>query len=84
MTERQSVVETITDHVRKVINEAKDQEIDENRDLREFAQYDSLAVLELLVWVESTFGITIPGEDLVVDGFDSVGKIADYVTSRSH
>ena len=79
MIERAQIVRTITAHLHTLLTEAKGQEIAEDRNLREFADFDSLGIMEALVWLESTFGLTIPDEELVVDRFDSVGKMADYV-----
>jgi acyl carrier protein len=40
---------------------------------------DSAHVLELVMFVEEQFCITVADEDLVPDNFDSVSKLADYV-----
>lgn len=81
--EREQIVKTITTHLQTVLTEAKVQPITEDGNLREFAEFDSLAILEALVWLESTFSVTIPDEELVVDRFDSVAKMADYVIAKS-
>ncbi len=44
--------------------------------------FDSLALLELVLRVEETFGIRIPDEDLDPDNFRSVASLADYVRRR--
>jgi len=82
MPERQHVVDTITAHMRTVLVEAADQDLPETRDLRDFAQFDSLAVLETLVWLETTFDISIVDDDLVADRFASISTMADYVIER--
>jgi len=82
MTDRQQTVDTITNHLQTVLPGAKGKELREVSDLREFGEFDSIAILELLVWLETTFGVSISDEDLTVDRFDSVGKIADYVMDR--
>jgi acyl carrier protein len=43
---------------------------------------DSLGIVQLVSFVESTFGIRVPDTDLVPDHFDSVSKLAAYVTRR--
>ena len=83
MTDRQKIVDSITERLYEVIPEARDQELTEGRSLRDFAGFDSLGILETLVWLESTFSVTIPDEELVVDRFDSVGKMVDYVITHS-
>lgn len=82
MPERQHVVDTITAHMRTVLAEVADQDLLETRDLRDFAQFDSLAVLETLVWLETTFDISIVDDDLVADRFASISMMADYVIER--
>ncbi len=84
MNDREQVMETITKYLGTVLGSANEQEIRECPDLRDFAEFDSLGVLETLVWLESTFNILIPDEELIVDHFDSVEKMADYVLTRKN
>jgi acyl carrier protein len=79
---RDEIVKSITEHLYQVIPDAQGMEISENRDLGEFPSFDSLGILEALVWLEGRFSVTIPDEDLVVDRFKSVGKMADYVVAN--
>ena len=84
MTDRDQIVANITERLYEVIPDARKRGLTADRDLRDFPDFDSLGVLETLVWLENTFSITIPDEELVVDRFDSVAKMADYVlTHRS-
>lgn len=80
--DRHQIVKTITERLYEVIPDTAGQELTEHRDLREFPSFDSLGILETLVWLESTFSVTIPDEDLVVDRFDSVAKMVDYVLAH--
>jgi acyl carrier protein len=83
MIERKEVVDTVVERVREVVPESRDVAvIDDQMDLRGFAGFDSLGILELLVWLEEQFAITIPDEELVVENFNSVGKMADYVIAN--
>lgn len=82
MTDRPEIVKSITEHLCQVIPDASGDALTEHRDLREFPGFDSLGILETLVWLESTFAVTIPDEELVVERFDSVGKMADYVIAH--
>jgi len=45
---------------------------------------DSTGVLELVMFVEETFGITVQDEDIVPDNFDSVTNLAAYISRRSN
>jgi D-alanine--poly(phosphoribitol) ligase subunit 2 len=82
MPERSAVVEAVVTRIADIIPEAEIQRPGVDQDLRDFAGFDSLGILELLVWLESEFSITIPDEELVVDNFTSVGKMADYVIAH--
>lgn len=52
-------------------------------DLFETGVLDSLAFVELLVHLEGEFGVTVPVEDLEIDNFRSIARVADFVVSRS-
>jgi acyl carrier protein len=81
-SERANVIEAVVARIADIIPEAKSQPPDVDQDLREFAGFDSLGILELLVWLESEFSITIPDEELVVDHFTSIRMMADYVMAH--
>ena len=40
---------------------------------------DSMNVLELVMFVEEKFGVTVADQDIVPDNFDSVTKLANYI-----
>jgi acyl carrier protein len=41
---------------------------------------DSTGVLEVVMFIEQTFGVKVRDSDLLPENFDSVAKIADFVT----
>jgi acyl carrier protein len=43
---------------------------------------DSLGIMDLIYFIEETFGLTVPDEDLTPDNFDSVNKLANYIQHR--
>lgn len=43
---------------------------------------DSTGILELVMFVEETFGITVADEDVVPENFDSIASLAAYVTAK--
>lgn len=43
---------------------------------------DSMGVLELIMFVEERFGVTIPDEDTLPENLDSVARIVAYVERR--
>jgi acyl carrier protein len=44
---------------------------------------DSLGMLELISFVEETFSIEIPDEDIIPDHFGTIEKLARYVESHA-
>ncbi len=43
---------------------------------------DSLGIMDLVSFIEETFGLTVADEDLTPDNFDSVNKLANYIQHR--
>ena len=82
MSDRQQIIEAIAAHLGEVIPDAAGAVIEEDGNLEQFAGFDSLGILEALVWLESTFAIVIPDAELVVEHFDTVAKMADYVLAH--
>lgn len=79
MADRQHIVESVQQRLREVVPDLREENLEEDKDLREYAGFDSLGVLEILVWLESEYSLVIPDEELNIDNFSSVGKMADYV-----
>jgi acyl carrier protein len=44
---------------------------------------DSTGVLELVMFVEDTFGVQVDDEEIVPDNFDSVNNLAVYIESKA-
>lgn len=51
--------------------------------LTSIPELDSLAVLELVVDLESHFGITVEDEDVTAEVFDTIGTLAAFVEAKS-
>jgi acyl carrier protein len=45
-------------------------------------ELDSMAVLELVLELEQTFGITIEGEDVTADVFETLASLAAFVDEK--
>jgi acyl carrier protein len=50
--------------------------------LLEAGVIDSTGVLELIGFVEETFGISVPDEDLLPENFDSINNVLEYLARR--
>lgn len=45
---------------------------------------DSLTMMELISFLESTYGIQVTDDELVPENFDSLAAIAGFVESKQH
>jgi len=44
---------------------------------------DSLGIIELVAFVEKSFGISVADSELLPSNFDSVSKLAAFISSKS-
>lgn len=80
MTE-QDVAVAVEEFVRREFSiSATDDNFDHNVDLFEDGYVDSVGVIELLAFLESTFSAEIPEEDLFSPEFSTIEGIARIVT----
>ena len=42
-----------------------------------------MGIMELVMFVDENFGITVDDEELVPDNFDSISKLAAYIRRKS-
>jgi acyl carrier protein len=52
---------------------------DDNDSLLEAGIVDSIGVMELVTFLDKTFKITVPPEDISPDNFDSINRLANYI-----
>ena len=75
-----STAEDLQERIGRMVRDRLHVEIhDPNADLFETGIIDSLGLVELLLGLESEFGIRMSTEDLDVDNFRSLARIATYV-----
>ncbi len=43
---------------------------------------DSLGVLDLVTYLENEFGVIVADEDLLAENFESIGRMAEFVTLK--
>ena len=53
-----------------------------NASLLEEGIIDSVAVIEMVTFLEETFGVKIEDEEIIPDNLDSVNKIEAYVNKK--
>jgi methoxymalonate biosynthesis acyl carrier protein len=54
-------------------------EIDASQDIFSLGFVNSLFAMELVMYVEKTFGVTIPNDELKIDNFRTAGSMAELV-----
>ena len=59
-----------------------EKKVDEKASLLDTGVIDSTGVLELISFIETSYGIKFADEDLVADNFDSVEKITRFVSQK--
>ncbi len=58
-------------------------EYSDNDSFLEEGIIDSVGVLELVIFLEEIFGVAVADQDLTLDNFDSVDKLANFVGRKS-
>lgn len=58
-------------------------QLQDNTSFLEEGIVDSTGVLELVMFTEETFGITVKDEEIVPENFDSIERLARYVRSKT-
>ncbi|NKQ35879.1 MAG: acyl carrier protein [Chloroflexi bacterium] len=56
--------------------------LDDDESFLEAGIVDSLGVVELVSFVEETYDMEVPDDDIVPDNFDSVNNLTTYITSK--
>lgn len=56
--------------------------LDADESLTQAGVLDSMGVLELIMFVEERFGVSVPDEDTLPENLDSVARIVAYVSRR--
>ena len=59
------------------------QDLSDNVSLIENNIIDSTGVLELVGFVETTFDVVVEDADIVPANFDTIGKLAGFIASKS-
>jgi acyl carrier protein len=67
---------------RKFLSNNKDIALDAHDSFLEKGLIDSTGVLELVSFIEETYGITIEDEELIPDNLDSLDKLENFITRK--
>ena len=81
---REQILTVVIDLVVKSVDEERAHIGPDTPLFSSLGRFDSFALLELVLRLESTFGLSIPDEDLDRDIFKSPQAIVGYVYGRLH
>jgi len=81
--ETDAIARTIEQYLREKFKiDSTDREFDADVHLFDYGYVDSFGAVDLTLFVESTFGITISNSDLVLYPLNTVNEIARFVVKR--
>jgi acyl carrier protein len=69
----------LLDYVKKELAVGSKRNIQMDDDLLSAGIIDSLGVLQLVAFIEEQFDIQMPDEDVVLENFQSVNSLANYL-----
>ena len=72
----------VGDFIRHEISAAQEQPLGNDDSLLGGNVIDSMAVLKLIVFVETTFDMTLDDEDVVPEHFETITRVAKLVQSK--
>jgi len=58
--------------------------VSDDDSLMEGGIVDSTGVLELIMFIETEFAITVEGDELVPENLDSIANLTRFITSKCH
>ncbi|CDZ26462.1 MULTISPECIES: acyl carrier protein [Neorhizobium] len=80
------MAEAIENSVREFIAEnflfRADAQVSNNQSLLESGVIDSTGVLELIAFLEQTYGITVADEEIVPENLDSIDNMTSYLSTK--
>jgi acyl carrier protein len=74
--DRQSI---LTDYIKNEIMRNRNAKLGLDEDLLSAGILDSLGILQLVAYIDKTFSIQIPDEDVVYDNFKSINSLTSYL-----
>lgn len=69
----------LLEYIKNEIMRNRNARLGEDEDLLSSGILDSLGILQIVAFIEKTFGIRIPDEDVVFDNFQSVNAMTAYL-----
>lgn len=77
-----TIRQNVSAYIRKTFLFSDDANLDPDQSLLASGVIDSTGVLELINYLESTYGIRFGDEELVADNFDSVARVSAFLATK--
>jgi acyl carrier protein len=74
--------QTIRQFILKNLYYAEDTQIGDEDSFLDTGLVDSMGVMELVAFIQSEFGVEAHQHEIVVENFDSIRKLADFVRRK--
>jgi acyl carrier protein len=71
----------LVEYIKNEIMRNRNAKLADDEDLLSSGILDSLGILQLVAFIEKTFGIRIPDEDVIFDNFQSVSAMTAYLSN---
>src|SRR5262245_45061735 len=72
----------IREFILKNLYYTEDSSINDEDSFLETGVIDSMGVMELVAFIQSEFGVEVAPQEIVVENFDSIRKLADFVRKK--
>jgi acyl carrier protein len=69
----------LTEYIKKEVMRNENANLADDQDLLSTGILDSLAILQLVAYIEEQFGIQVPDEDVVFENFQSIDSLVAYL-----
>jgi len=69
----------LADYIKSEVIRNRNAHLDDNEDLLGAGILDSLGILQLVAFIDESFGIQVPDEDVIYENFHSLKAIVDYL-----
>jgi acyl carrier protein len=76
------IIEKLTDYLKNEVLQQPDREIKANEALISSGLIDSFSLVDVALFVEDEFGVTIDDTELNAETFDTLDALADLVIAR--
>jgi acyl carrier protein len=73
----------LANYIKSEIIRRRNANLNYDEDLLGAGILDSLSILRLVAFIEKTFGVQVPDEDVVYDNFQSINALSRYLQHHS-